>query len=108
VRQFHLRWFHLLPIFHLCACLISYVGLLLPSLEYFGILFTFVLLADLPVSLPAYFLGWKYPAIAVTWIFVAGTFWWYFLGRGVDFLIDLFRGRKPVTLFPVNRSGDKL
>jgi hypothetical protein len=68
----------------------SYVGLLLPSLQHFGILFTFILLADFPISLLAYFLGWKYPALAVIWIFVAGTFWWYLLGRGAEALFIRF------------------
>ena len=79
-----IRWRYVLPSLHLLACLLSYVGLLLPSLQSFGILFTVILMADLPVSLPAYFLGWKYPAFAVTWVFVAGTLWWYLLGRAVQ------------------------
>jgi hypothetical protein len=90
VRRYQLRWFHFLPILHLCACLISYVGLLLPSLQHIGILFTFVLLADFPISLPAYFLGWKYPVLAAMWVFVAGTFWWYLLGRGAEGLFIRF------------------
>ena len=104
IRQRHLPWFHVLPILHLCACVLSYVGLLLPSLQGLGILFTYVLVADLPISLPAYFLGWKYPAISAMWVFAVGTFWWYLLGRGAGFLINSLHRRKPVTLFPVNRS----
>jgi hypothetical protein len=42
-----------------------------------GILFTFVQVADLPISLLSYLIGWKYSALAVIWIFVAGTYWWY-------------------------------
>ena len=99
-RQYHLRWFLVPPVLHLCVCVISYVGLLLPSLQGLGILFTYVLLADLPVSLPAYFLGWKYPAFAVVWVFAVGTFWWYLLGRGAEFLIDSLLRRKPIMLFP--------
>ena len=79
-----IRWRYVLPPLHLLACSISYVGLLIPSLQFLGIMFTFVLLADLPVSLLAFALGWKYPALAVTWIFVAGTLWWYLLGRAVQ------------------------
>jgi hypothetical protein len=56
------------------ACSISYVGLLIPSLEFLGIVFTFVLMADLPISLPAYFFGWKYSALAVTWILSRALF----------------------------------
>ena len=79
-----MRWRYVLPSVHLLACLISYVGLLIPSLQFLGMLFSFVLLVDLPVSLLAYGLGWKYPALAVTWVFVVGTLWWYLLGRAVQ------------------------
>jgi hypothetical protein len=84
------RWVYLLPSLHLSACLTSYLGLLLPSLQHLGILFTFVLLADLPISLPGYFLGWKYSALAVIWIYVAGTLWWYLLSRGAEALFVRF------------------
>jgi len=87
------RWLYLLPSLHLCACLTSYVGLLVPRLQHLGILFTFVLLADLPISLPAYFLGWKYSTLAAIWIFVAGTFWWYLLSRGAEALLNRFLRR---------------
>jgi hypothetical protein len=75
-----IRWRYVLPSLHLLACSISYVGLLISSLQFLGIVFPFVLLAGLPVSLLAYGLGWKYPVLAVIWIFVAGTLWWYLLG----------------------------
>src|SRR5271154_348743 len=95
-----LRWRYVLPSLHLLACSISYVGLLIPSLQFFGILFTFVLLVDLPVSLPAYGLAWKYPALAVTWVFMAGTLWWYLLGRAVQsvFLWFAHRNDTPAKL----------
>src|SRR6266478_2861753 len=102
------RWVYVLPSLHLCACLVSFIGLVIPSLHYIGILFTFVQVADLPISLPSYLIGWRYSALAVIWIFVAGTYWWYLLSRGAGFLIDSMRRRKPVSLFPPNRSQDKL
>jgi hypothetical protein len=94
------RWRYVLPSVHLLACSISYVGLLIPSLQVLGILFTFVLMADLPISLPAYFLAWKYPAFAATWVFVAGTLWWYLLGRAVHavFLWFAHRNDTPAKL----------
>jgi hypothetical protein len=55
-----------------------------------GILFSFILLVDLPISIPAYALGWRYSAIAVVWVFVAGTLWWYLLGKGVEALFLKF------------------
>ena len=33
------------------------------------------------------FLGWKYSALADLWIVVAGTLWWYLLGRGLEFVL---------------------
>jgi hypothetical protein len=95
-----IRWRYVFPSLHLLACSISYVGLLIPSLQCLGIVFTFVLLADLPVSLLAYALGWKYSALAVTWIFVAGTLWWYLLGRAVQaaFLGFAHRNDPPAKL----------
>jgi len=95
-----IRWRYVLPSLHLLACLVSYVGLLLPSLQSLGILFTVILMADLPISLPAYFLGWKYQAFAVTWVFVAGTLWWYLLGRAVQavFLWFAHRNDSPAKL----------
>ncbi len=75
------RWVYLLPLIHLCACLTSMVGLIVPRLQYLGIAWSFIMLADLPISLVAYALGWKYSALADLWIIVAGTLWWYLLSR---------------------------
>src|SRR5260370_26704248 len=87
------RWVYLLPSLHLCACLTSYAGLLIPSLHYFGILFTFVLIADLPVSIPAYLFGWRYSAPAAVWVFVAGTLWWYWLSGAANALFTRYARR---------------
>jgi hypothetical protein len=75
------RWVYFIPILHLSACFVSFVGYVIPSLQYIGILFTFILMADLPISLPAYALAWKYGSFAGIWIFVVGTLWWYLLSR---------------------------
>src|SRR5271155_4869158 len=95
-----IRWRYVLPSLHLLACSISYVGLLIPSLQFLGIVFPFVLSADLPVSLLAYALGWRYSTLAVTWIFVVGTLWWYLLGRAVQaaFLGFAHRNDSPANL----------
>ena len=87
------RWVYVLPSLHLCACLVSFIGLVIPSLHYMGILFTFIQVADLPISLLSYLIGWKYSALAVIWIFVAGTFWWYLLERGVRVVFLRFTRR---------------
>ncbi len=107
-RPLNFRWFHFLPIFHFCVCLISYVGLLLPNVQNLGKLLALIVLVDLPISLPAYFLGWKYPAPALVWVLIAGTFWWYVLGGGVKFLSDSLRGLRPTVLFAVDQSHKKL
>jgi hypothetical protein len=83
-------WVYLLPTLHLGACLVSFIGLVIPGLQYAGILITFILAADLPISVPAYALAWKHGVLAVIWIFVAGTSWWYLLSRGAELLLDRF------------------
>jgi hypothetical protein len=99
------RWVYLLPTIHLCACFVSFIGLVIPSLQYVGRLFTFVLVADLPISLPAYALAWKYGALGVAWIFVAGTFWWYLLGRAGVALLNRFRRRASTTAQQARKPG---
>jgi hypothetical protein len=60
----------------------------IPSLENLGIIWVFILLIDLPVSAPAYALGWKYPTIAAVWVVVTGTLYWYLLSWGIQILIE--------------------
>jgi hypothetical protein len=87
-------WVYLLPTLHLCACLVGFVGPLIPSLQYIGIVFTFILVADLPISTPVYALAWKFGALSVIWIFVAGTLWWYLLSGGALILLKRLRATK--------------
>ena len=98
IRKHARRWVYVLPILHLCACLVSMIGYVIPSLQYWGIAFTFILLCDLPISVVAYALGWKHPAIATIWIFVVGTLWWYSLSLVFDKFID--RGQAGQPLIP--------
>jgi hypothetical protein len=107
INRRDLRWFHFLPIFHLCVCLISFAGILLSRLPTFAIIFWYVMMADLPISLPAFLVAWESQVLAATWVCVAGTFWWYFLGRGAELLIDSLRRQKQVTLFHVDRKQNK-
>jgi hypothetical protein len=88
----HSHWVYLLPSLHLGVCLFAFVGFVIPGLQFLGILFTFIVFADLPISLPYYALGWKYGDLAVSWILVAGTLWWYVLGRAAIDLRERFRG----------------
>lgn len=98
----HSRWVYLLPILHLCACLISMVGYLVPSLQYLGIVWTGIMLVDLPISLVAFALAWKYSALAAAWILVAGTLWWYLLSRGAELVVRRLKARRDV---PLNKFG---
>lgn len=106
----HLRWYHSLPILHFCTCLAGLIGYVIPTLQDWGFVWPIILILDLPISLVAYGIGWKYGGLATIWIFVVGTLWWYLLGRGVEFALDSFvRSPRPAILFPgspENRSGD--
>jgi hypothetical protein len=68
--------------------LLSQAVLLIPNLNFLGIVWMFIALIDLPASAPMYALGWKHPGIAVVWVVVAGTLYWYLLSRGVEILIE--------------------
>jgi hypothetical protein len=72
---------YVLPAVHLMACLTLPLGHLVPSLSYIAIVWTFVMVADLPISLVSYFLAWRYSLLSAIWIFVAGTACWYFLSQ---------------------------
>ena len=72
-----------LPAVHLIACIATTLGFWFPPLQFLGIGWTFIMLADLPISLLAYVVGWKHSLFAMTWIFTIGTLWWYMLNRVV-------------------------
>jgi hypothetical protein len=83
-----------MPVLHVCACFISYVGLVIPPWSYLGIVWVFVMLVDFPISIPAYVLAWNFNSLAVTWILIAGTLWWYFLSHKAESLIRNIRTRR--------------
>jgi hypothetical protein len=87
------RWVYFLPTVHLFACMVSFIGLVIPTIQYVGILFSLILIADLPVSIVSYALAWKYGALGTIWIFVAGTLWWYLLSRVGEALLNRFLHR---------------
>ena len=78
------------------------VGYVVPSLQYLGIVWSFVMLADLPISLVSFLTGWKYGLFAVVWTFVVGTLWWYLLSRTVEFVVDRFKDRRESPLDKLN------
>lgn len=82
----HKRWVYFLPLLHFCACIGSYIGLVIPNLQFLGIAWSFIMLADLPISVPAYALAFHSTLLAALWILVAGTLWWYLLSCAVEHL----------------------
>jgi len=98
----HNRWIYFLPVLHLCACFISMLGHLIPSLQYLGIVWTGVMLVDFPISLVALALTWKFSSLATAWILVGGTLWWYLLSRGADLVFRRFKAHREE---PLNKLG---
>lgn len=86
-------WIYFLPALHLCACVIAMFGYVIPSLEYLGIGWTYILAADFPVSLVAVALAWKHGALATAWIVVVGTAWWCLLNRAAALVVRGVRSR---------------
>jgi hypothetical protein len=68
-------------------------GLVVPQLQFLGILMMFVNIADLPISFVAFALAFHYEALACLWMVVVGTLWWYFLGRAAQFVHSRFGTR---------------
>jgi hypothetical protein len=77
------------------GCILHFVT---PQWDYvFGFVWMIVMLVDLPVSVVAYGLAWKYGVLAALWVFVAGTAWWYFLSRSIERLVERFRHRNEIS-----------
>lgn len=72
--------------------------MLVPALRDLAIVWSFIMLADLPISIVTYAIGWKYSLLGMIWIVIAGTFWWYALSRGLKLALNTFRNlRAPLT-----------
>jgi hypothetical protein len=91
VQQQRLRWVYLLPILHFCACCTGMLGLIFPGLQHLGIIWGFIMLFDLPISIVAYALAFHYSLLAGAWILTVGTLWWYLLSRGAAVLFKVFK-----------------
>ncbi len=70
------------------------LGYVVPGLQYLGIVWTYIMLVDFPISAVAFGLAWKYGALAATWTVVVGTLWWYLLSRGAEVVFDRFKDRR--------------
>ena len=84
---------YVLPLLHLIACLISFIGYVIPSLQFLGIVWVGLMLVDLPISAIGYALAWQHGTFTVIWVAVVGTLWWYLLSLGAERLINKFRGK---------------
>ena len=82
-----------LPLLHFVVCIIAMLGLVVPQLQFLGILMMFVNIADLPISFVAFALSFHHDALAWIWMVVVGTLWWYLLSRTAQFLHSRFGGR---------------
>jgi hypothetical protein len=84
---------YLLPLIHVVVCITAMLGLLVPQLQFLGILMVALNIADLPISLVAFALSFHHDALAWIWMVVVGTLWWYFLTRTASFLHSRFKSR---------------
>jgi hypothetical protein len=100
------RWVYFLPVLHLCGSIVSYFLAMIPALNFMAFVWQFIMLADLPISLVTMAIGFRYPGMAVVWMFVVGTLWWYLLSRIVEVLFNLFAGgSQPPTIYTSGRLG---
>jgi len=87
------RWVYFLPLIHFLVSTTSYGLAMIPGLNSIAFVWMFTMVIDLPISLVSYFIGWRYPGIAVAWVIVAGTLWWYLLSRIAEVLFYLLTDR---------------
>jgi len=69
------RWVYFAPAVHLSFGVLSLIGMYAFRSSYAADLWVYLVLADIPASLPYYFLAWKYGVWALCWVLVAGTGW---------------------------------
>jgi hypothetical protein len=78
------RWVYFVPVIHFLICLSALSGYVVSGLQPLGILFTFIDIVDLPISLVYIALAWNYGVLAAIWLVVVGTLWWYLLCRTAE------------------------
>jgi ABC-type Na+ efflux pump permease subunit len=98
LRSRHSRWVYVIPILHLCVCLLALVGFVIPALQPLAIAFEFLWVADLPFSIVGFILAWQHPTLAMIWMVSVGTLWWYALSCGVEILWKRFKDRGRASL----------
>lgn len=85
-EQKHLPQVYWLPLAHLVICSTAMSGLVVPQLQFLGILMMFVNIVDFPISFVALALSFHHDALAWIWMIVVGTLWWYVLSLAAQFL----------------------
>ena len=82
-----LRWVYWPPLIHLSVCLGVMLGYVVPGLQFLGILWSVLTIADFPLSIVTVALAFSHHGvIAAVWVLLAGTLWWYVLCRTAEFL----------------------
>jgi uncharacterized membrane protein (DUF106 family) len=77
---------------HLSICLVAMLGYIVPSLQFLGILWSIITIADIPVSFVTVGLAFSnHSVLTGVWAIVAGTLWWYVLCRIAEFLAARIR-----------------
>lgn len=84
------RWVYFLPLLHLFIYVAGTVALYIPGLQQLGIVTSYIMLADLPISFVADMIVWNYGYLAALWILIVGTLWWYLLSLGIRWLFDAY------------------
>jgi hypothetical protein len=94
MKMMQLRWVYWPPLIHLAICLVAMLGYVIPSLQFLGILWSVVTIADFPVSLVTVGLAFSNNGVlAGIWAVVAGTLWWYLLCRTAEFLATKMKAK---------------
>jgi hypothetical protein len=87
-----LRWIYWPPLIHLFVCFIALLGYVVPGLQFLGIIWSAITIADFPVSIVTAVLAFsQHGALAVIWAITAGTLWWYSLCKIAESLAAKIR-----------------
>jgi hypothetical protein len=77
---------------HFGVSIASYGLARVPGLSFIAFVFEVIFWIDIPISIPV--LVWNREFLAVAWIVVMGTAWWYALSLGVEALLKSFKDRR--------------
>jgi hypothetical protein len=95
LRCRHSRWVYLLPILQFVVCALALSGYVIPALQPLGIVFEFLWFADLPISVVAFILVWHHGVLAMIWMVIVGTLWWFLLSLGAEALWNRLTDWRP-------------